>query len=133
MIKLRTLVILQLLFATASISYLFINVWREHMTVKPLSPAPIVFSLILFGLYIMSLFLAKLHQTVWYRVAMGFAILFFGVGGVIGNIVRYMDSGLEDYSSFTALVAAVAINAFGSVLNGIAVLGLFRENKEVTS
>ena len=64
---------------------------------------------------------------------MGFAILFFGVGGVIGNIVRYMDSGLEDYSSFTALVAAVAINAFGSVLNGIAVLGLFRENKEVTS
>lgn len=130
MIKSRTLVILQLLFAAASISYLLINAWREHLTVKPLSPAPIAFSLILFGLYIMSLFLVKLPNTIWYRVAMGFAILFFGVGGVIGNIVRYMDSGLEHYSSFAALVIAVAINAFGSLWNGIAVLGLFRKNED---
>lgn len=126
--KIRTLIILQLLFVVASVSYLLANTWRVHFEIEPLSPAPIALSLILFGLYTMSIFLVRLKSKIWYRIAMGCAILFFGGGGVVGNIMRYMDSGLEQYASFSALALAVSINAFGTFWNVFAVLGLYRKN-----
>lgn len=126
--KIRTLTILQFLFALASVTYLLVNAWRVHLEIEPLSPAPIALSLILFGLYTMSIFLVRLKSKIWYRIAMGCAILFFGGGGVIGNIMRYMDSGLEQYASFSALALAVSINAFGTFWNVFAVLGLYRKN-----
>lgn len=128
MIKLKKLVILQVIFAVASVSYLLISAWIEHKTGEPLSAAPMVPSLVLFALYGFGLYLAKLPKKLMYRIAMGLAILAFGGGGVVGNILRYMDSGLEHYASFTAYVTAVAINGYGTVLNIIAVLGLFTFN-----
>ncbi len=46
---------------------------------------------------------------------------------MIANIMRFVDSGLENYASVPAFVVAVAINGFGTVLNGLALLGLFAE------
>ena len=63
----------------------------------------------------------------WYRISMVPALVLFGIGGVIGNIARYVDSGLAEYASFVAWAIAVTINSFGTALNVIAALGLFRE------
>jgi hypothetical protein len=44
--------------------------------------------------------------------------------------MRYMDSGLEHYATFSAFAIAVAINSYGTVLNIIAALGLFKNQSQ---
>lgn len=56
------------------------------------------------------------------------ALALLGGGGVIGNIARFFDSGLENYASVPACTIAVAINAYDTALNIIAALGLFKSN-----
>ena len=124
-IKLRTLVVLQILFAVASVSYLLISLWIENETGEPLSAAPMGLSLSLFALYSLSLLLSSRQNKLMYRIAMGIAVVVFGGGGVLANILRYMDSGLDQYASFTTYVIAVSINIFGTIWNIIAGLGLF--------
>ena len=80
----------------------------------------------MFVVYIACLFLPKNGQIGWYRIMMVVAIVFFGGGGVLGNIVRYLDGGAALYAGVGAWVVALAINAFGTVCNIIAALGLFR-------
>lgn len=126
--KLRTLVSLQAVFAFASVTYLLLSAWRLNEKGEALSAAAIVPSLILFGLYSASLFLVRLPKLIWYRIAMGLAILFFGGGGVVGNIVRYMDTGLEQYANFSAWALAVTINGYGTILNIMAVFALFNRH-----
>lgn len=129
MIPLRTLVKLQAVFALLSVTYLLISLWRKEAIGEPLSAAALGPSLALFGLYAASLFLAKLPRKLWYRIAMVFALLFFGGGGVIGNIYRFFDSGLEQYASFPAWLIAVLINGFGSFWNVIAAFGLYKKSQ----
>ena len=59
-----------------------------------------------------------------------FALLFFGGGGVIGNIARYIQSGLEQYAGFMAFAVAVAINTFGTVLNLLALFGWYTKQEK---
>lgn len=125
MISLKILVKLQLLFTAMSVIYLLISLWRKETIGEPLSAAAIWPSIILFVLYSFSLLLAKLPNKIWYSLSMILAIIFFGLGGVLGNIYHYFDSGSEEYASITAWLLAVLINAFGTFLNIIALLGRF--------
>jgi len=117
---------MQALFAFASVAYLLVSAWRGHAVGEPLSAAPILPSILMFVVYSACLLLPRLGHVGWYRVAMVVAILFFGGGGVVGNIVRYAETGLSEYASFSAWLVAVAINAFGTVLNIVAALGFFQ-------
>lgn len=71
-----------------------------------------------------------MNKVNWYRISMLPALVLFGGGGVIGNIDRYLNSGLAEYASFAAWAVAVAINLFGTVLNVIAALGWFRRGAD---
>ena len=100
---------------------------RQQITGEPLSAAAIGPSILMFLAYCVALFLPRIGKTGWYRISMVPALVLFGVGGVIGNIARYLDSGVAEYASLTAWAIAVTINLFGTVLNVIAALGLFRK------
>ena len=62
-----------------------------------------------------------------YRVTMAIAVLGFGYGGVVVNILNYLNTGVEGYLSFTAWLLALAINSYGTLWNIIAMLGLYKQ------
>lgn len=125
MLTLRSLIVLQTSFAAASLAYLFTSVIRTKLTGEPLSAAPLLPSVLMFIGYIGCLYLPRIGKIGWYRVSMVVAIVLFGGGGVIGNVMRYLDSGLAQYATFGAWLVAVAINAYGTILNFIAAMGWF--------
>lgn len=123
--KLNVLIGLQIAFAVMAIFFLLTSGWFAYTTGKPLSAAPVTSSIIMFLIYSGSLLLPKFKRIGWYRIAMGIAIIPFGIGGVVMNIVNYLQNGLRDYSSFEIFLIAVGINTFGTVWNIMASLGLF--------
>ncbi|GGE98881.1 hypothetical protein H1W37_18225 [Stappia taiwanensis] len=127
-LHLRVLVRLQWVFAALAVGFLIASAARAAIVGAPLSAANIPASIGLFVLYAASLFLPRAGRLGWYRLAMIPALVFFGGGGVIANVLRYAENGLESYASVTAFVIAVGINAFGTILNLIAALGLFRKD-----
>ncbi len=110
MIKLDKLVLLQAAFACVAIGYLLLSIWRLQATGTALSAAEPGTSLTAFVVYSLALLLPRYGFLRSYRLAMLVALLLFG-GGVIGNILRHLDSGLEHYASFLAFATAEAINA----------------------
>lgn len=130
MISLRALIRLQATFAAASLAYLLLSLIRRETTGDALSAVPIGPSIALFLVYLAILYLPRTGRLGWYRLGMIPALILFGGGGVVGNILNYMETGLEHYASFPAFVVAVAINAFGTTLNAIALLGMFRTEPE---
>ena len=126
MITLKRLLTLQVIFACASLAYLVASLIRRETTGEALSAAAIGPSIAMFIAYLGILYLPKFKRVGWYRIGMIPALLLFGGGGVIGNVIRFVDTGLENYASVPAFALAVAINAYGTVLNIIAALGLFR-------
>lgn len=130
MIKLKRLLTLQRAFAIASLIYLVWSAIRLQVVGEALSAAALVPSILLFIAYSFSLRLPGYGRIVWYRVCMGLAIVFFGGGGVYGNIIRYLETGLAEYASFEAWIIAVAINSFGTLWNILAVLGVYKLDDE---
>ncbi|MDX2421176.1 MAG: hypothetical protein QNK43_00740 [Amphritea sp.] len=130
MISLSLLVRLQACFAALSLTYLLASAGRQYITGEPLSAAAIGPSIVLFIAYCGALCFPRIDKVNWYRISMLPALVLFGGGGVIGNIDRYLNSGLAEYASFAAWAVAVAINLFGTVLNVIAALGLFRRGAD---
>ncbi len=128
MLKLSLLLKLQAIFAAASLAYLIVSAIRFQIAGAPLSAAAIGPSIAMFVTYVGCLFLPKIGQIGWYRAAMVVAIILFGGGGVIGNVTRYLDSGLAHYAGVGAWAVAVAINAYGTVLNIMAALGFFKSS-----
>ncbi len=124
--SLHRLVRLQYIFALASVTYLLVSWWRKETLGEALSAAPIGASILMFIVYAVCLQLARLPKTLWYRLAMGVAVVLFGGGGVIGNIWRYLQDGLDEYASFGAFIIAVSINLFGTILNVMATLAMFK-------
>ena len=125
-LRLSTLVRLQWVFAIASLAYLVASAVHGKVTGEPLSAAPILPSILMFLAYIGCLYLPRMDRIGWYRIAMCVAILLFGGGGVIGNVLNYFYSGLENYASFSAWALAVAINSYGTILNLMAAFGWFQ-------
>ena len=130
MIKLSKLLFLQLSFALIAVGYLLLSAYRLQVTGQALSAAPILPAITIFVFYCGCLLLPRIGMIKSYRFAMVVAIVLFGGGGVMGNIMRYMDSGLEQYATFLAFVIAVAINSYGTVFNIIAALGLFKNQSQ---
>ena len=126
MIKLSRLLALQISFAIIAVGYLLLSAYQLQVTGQALSAAPALPAISLFVVYCSSLWLPRLGMIKGYRLAMLVAIVVFGGMGVIGNILRYLGSGLEQYSTLLAFIIAVAINGYGTVLNIIAALGLFK-------
>lgn len=124
--SLSTLVRAQLLYAVLSSAYLIASAVMQAQTGAPLSAANIPASLGLFALYGLCLLLPRFGKVAAYRITMIPALLFFGGGGVIGNVARFADSGLENYASLGAFCIAVLINLYGTVLNIIGALGWFK-------
>jgi hypothetical protein len=118
---------LQAVFAAMSLAFLLVSLLRREATGVALSAAAIGPSITLFLVYLGILCLPRFGYIGWYRVGVIPAIILFGGGGVIGNVLRFIDSGLENYASVGWFVLAVAINSYGSVLNVIAAVGLFRK------
>ncbi len=132
MIDLTRLLTLQRVFAGASISYLVASAIREQMTGAPLSAAAIGPSILMFLVYLGILVLPRAGRVGWYRLGMIPALLLFGVGGVIANVLRYLGGGADLYAGFLAFAVAVAINLFGTCLNIVALLGRFRTEGDVS-
>lgn len=109
-----------------AVTYLLLSAYQLQVTGRALSAAPALPAISLFVVYCGSLWLPRMGMIKGYRLAMVVAIILFGGMGVIGNILRYLDSGLEQYSTLLAFIIAIAINGYGTVLNIIAALGLFR-------
>ena len=130
MISLSRLLGFQSAFAASSLVYLLYSAYLLRTEGAALSAAPLLPSILLFVAYSACLFLPRFGSIRAYRASMVLAILLFGGGGVVGNVVRYLDSGLESYAGFGAWALAVAINTFGTVWNIVAALGLFGETKD---
>lgn len=128
MIDLKRLIKLQALFAALSLGYLIASAARQLITGEPLSAAALGPSILLFLIYSAALSLPRFGKVGWYRLSMVLALVPFGIGGVILNISRYLDSGLAEYSSFAAWAIAVSFNLYGTILNIIATLGLFQRD-----
>ncbi|RLA26409.1 MAG: hypothetical protein DRR11_19860 [Gammaproteobacteria bacterium] len=125
MISLSRLLGFQSAFAALSLAYLLYSAYLLRTVGEALSAAPLLPSILLFVAYGACLFLPRIGSIRAYRTSMVFAVLLFGGGGVVGNVVRYLGSGLESYADFGAWALAVAINTFGTVWNIVAALGLF--------
>jgi hypothetical protein len=130
-LNIRTLLSFQLSFALASVTFLGVSAWREATMGAPLSAAPILPSILMFVVYAACLLLPRFSRLTWYRIAMAFAVLTFGGGGVIGNIARYVESGIQHYASFEMWLLAVAINSYGTLFNLMAVFGWFISQQRV--
>ena len=127
MLALSKLLGLQALFAVLAVGFLVASGIREVTVGAPHSAADVPFSIALFILYSASLFLPRFGRVGWYRITMIPALVFFGGGGVIGNVVNFLQNGLASYASLTVFFVAVSINAYGTALNIVAALGLFRK------
>jgi len=132
MLTLFTLIRLQAAFAAASLAYLIASGLRLMIMGEPLSPAPLVPSILMFVVYSLVLFLPGMGRTLAWRLSMIPALILFGVGGVFGNVLRFVQTGTEFYASTFFWALAVAINGFGTVLNIIALFGFFRSEGEVS-
>ncbi|KUJ83189.1 hypothetical protein AVO45_18575 [Ruegeria marisrubri] len=127
MLALPKLLRLQAVFAAMAIGFLIASGIRASWVGAPLSAADVPSSITLFVRYSACLFLPRYGEIGWYRIAMIPALVAFGGGGVIGNVVNFSQNGLASYASLPVFFVAIAINAFGSVLNIAAALGLFRK------
>lgn len=84
------LLILQAVFAAAAIMFLLASGLRQQLVGEPLSAAPIVFSITMFVAYSVALLLPRFDRVGWYQLAMIPALLIFGGGGVIANVVNFL-------------------------------------------
>jgi hypothetical protein len=123
-VKLKTLLFAQCVYAFSGIGYNVLSHLAVSSGGKAFSAtAPLTggLSLALYGLCLLPGFLGHLRV---YRVLMGTAILVFGWGGIVKHLLNY-PGGLDAYSSMTAYILAIGINAVGLVLNLIAVTGKY--------
>lgn len=125
MIPLERLIRFQTVFAVASLLYLSVSLIRREATGEALSAAAIGPSMLMFIAFLGVLWLGHIGHVGWYRIGMIPALFLFGGGGVVGNAMRYFESGLDNYASFSAFLIAIGINGIGTILNFIGALDCF--------
>jgi hypothetical protein len=124
--KLRTLLTLQAFYPLMAIAYLLASYWQVRSGGVQFSTALPLANITIFLVYAACLLLGVYRRETLYRIAMAAAVLAIAPGGVFMNILNYLQTGLEGYSSFTAWAVGTAINIYGLVWNIIAAIGAYR-------
>ena len=116
-----------MVFYLLATGYLAVSYWSISQGKPALSAADPVTSGILLSIYCVFLLAGVLKAHTLYRVLMGISVVGFGYGGVIYNILNYLQNGLEGYSSFTAWIIAIAINTYRLIFNFLAAIGKYEK------
>jgi hypothetical protein len=124
--KLTTLLKLQVLYVILGVGYNCLSLYFMATGKPALAPTQPVLGLISMVVYALFLIPGYMRKIVLYRILMGIAIVVMGYGGVVTHVINIFTQP-QLYSSIVAWGAAVGINAFGLVLNIIAVLGKFKQ------
>lgn len=95
MISLSRLLGFQSAFAASSLAYLLYSAYLLRTEGEALSAAPLLPSVLLFVAYSACLFLPRIDSIRAYRASMVLATFLFGGEGGVGNVARYLGSGLE--------------------------------------
>lgn len=125
MIKLRSLLQLQILYALMGIAYNGVSFYYAMVLKQPLSSTSPVLGTITMTIYALFLIPGFLGKITFYRILMLVAILVIGWGGIVTHIINIFTQP-QLYYSLVAWAIAVGINVFGLVLNIIAALGKFK-------
>jgi len=92
---------------------------------KPLTPTAPLSGLAVMAIYGLFLVAGQFKQISLYRTLMVVAILILGYGGIF-NHFKLLNQAQELYHSLWVGLIAIAINAFGLILNSLAALGRFK-------
>jgi hypothetical protein len=125
LIKLRSLLQLQILYALMGIAYNGVSFYYAMVLKQPLSSTSPVLGTITMTIYALFLIPGFLGKITFYRILMLVAILVIGWGGIVTHIINIFTQP-QLYYSLVAWAIAVGINVFGLVLNIIAALGKFK-------
>jgi hypothetical protein len=117
---------LQCLYPAMAIAYLAVSYLQVRSGGAQLSRAPPLPAMGLFVVYAACLLFGVYRKHMPYRIAMGAAIPALAYGGVLMNIVNYVQTGLDGYSSFAAWAIGTAINTYGLLWNAVAAAGAYR-------
>lgn len=123
--KLKTLLVLQLVYAVLGIGYNIVSLVLTLRGEHPLAPTQPVLGMIAMVVFALLLVPGFLRKIKLYRILMAVAAVYFGCFGIVIHIVNVF-SQPHLYSSMTAWAFAVGINSFGLIWNVIAALGKFK-------
>ena len=126
MIKLNTLLFLQIAYAAVGVCYNVASLIVSSMGKPALAPTQPVMGMISMVVYALFLIPGFMRKIVLYRVLMVVAILVIGWGGVVTHIINIFTQP-QLYASIFSWAGALGINLFGLVLNVIAALGKFKQ------
>ena len=126
--KLKTLLKLQLVYVVLGMAYNLVSLWLKSIGQPPLSATQPLIGIIGMGVFVLFLLPGYLRKIVVYRILMGLAVIYLGLGGVITHIFNIF-SQPSLYSSVWAWAGALGINLFGLVLNVMAALGIFKTDE----
>ena len=129
-LSLKRLLILQVIYCLLGIGYNVVSLILSRTGGSPLSATNPVTGMLVMAVYGGCLAVGALRYVRIYRVLMALSILVFGYGGVVVHIMNLVAGRAFLYSSMAAWGVAVGINVFGLVLNFIAALGLFSDEKK---
>lgn len=127
--SLNSLLKLQVLYAILGILFnLFSWYLRSSngVSLTPTAPLSGILAMSIYGLFLLS---GKFQKINLYRILMLIAIIIFGYGGIIKHVLL-LNQNPEIYYSTSAGIIAILINAFGLVLNVMAVFHMFSVKKQ---
>jgi hypothetical protein len=116
------------LYAALGIGYNVVSMVVTASAGRGLSHTNPVTSIVSLLIYILALIPGFLGRLTIYRILAFASILVFGYDGVLTHILRYPN--LESYYSPATWAVAIAINAFGLILNIMAAAGIFQNDRE---
>jgi hypothetical protein len=127
-LKLSYLLRLQIVYAAIALVFNATSVITFTIYGRLLTPTdPLLGSLVLV-IYSSVIWLGYRQFITLYRIFMAFSVLIFGYGGVGVHLVQLIYSP-DGYFSALSGILAICINMAGLILNCIAALGLYSENK----
>ena len=127
--RLSVLLRLQLVYVAMGTGFNVVSLLVGILGAEPLTSTKPYLGLIAMLVYASFLLAAYKERLLFYRVLMGCSLLLFGHSGIYVHIVQLYQQPELYYSTSVAL-AAIAINAFGWMLNLLAALGhIYVEDK----
>jgi len=123
-LAISSLLKLQFLYCMFGVGYNVVSYILAATGNQPLSSTSPVVGTVFMSLYGLSLITAYKGLYKTYRILMAFFILTIGYGGIVKHFIVYAQQP-DAYSSQLAWALAIGSNAFGFLLNLLAVAGRF--------